>query len=92
MNKKNDKNLGIKVPITRNDSTQEGTTIHRKRRFNGTLLGTKSTNPILDTRVCEVEFLVETRYDLVTNIMVEILFDSASNDRYHHIFRLCSEY
>ena len=50
----NDQYLAFKVPISWNDTTQESTTLCRKRNSEGTLIGTKDTNPIIDTRVHEV--------------------------------------
>ena len=82
----NDQYLCIKVHISRNNTTQKGTVLRRKNNSNGTLIGTKNTNPILGTRVYEVGFPGESIYDLDTNITVENLFNSTLEDGEHHTY------
>ena len=82
----NDQYLCIKVHISRNNTTQKDTVLRRNNNSNGTLLGTKNTNPILGTRVYEVGFPGESIYDLDTNITVENLFNSTSEDGEHHTY------
>ena len=82
----NDQYLGIKVVSSRYDSTQEGTVIRRKHYSDGTLFRTKNINPILNTRVYEVDFPNESIYDLTTNIIVGNVFDSISEDGDHHTY------
>lgn len=66
--------------------TKEGTIICRKSNSDDTLIGTKNTNPIFDTRVYDLSFPDGLKYDLATTAIVNNLFDSASEDRDHHAY------
>ena len=79
----NDQYLGIKVPISRNDTTP---VLRRKMNSDETLIRTKHTNPILDGRVHEVDFTNGSRCDLATNIIVRHLIDSALKDGDHYTY------
>ena len=46
----------------------------------------KNTSPILDTRAYRISFSDGSRYDLAMNVIVDHLFNSVSEDGYHHTY------
>ena len=85
-NDMNNQYLGIVISISRNDTTQEVTILGRNMNSDGSLIGTKITNPILDPKVYAVGFPDGSRYDMATNVIVENLFDSALEDGDIHTY------
>ena len=82
----NNQYLGIVISISRNDTIQEVTILGRNMNSDGSLIGTKNTNPIIDPKVYPVGFSDGSRYDMATNVIVENLFDSALEDGDIHTY------
>ena len=51
-----DEYVGARVSLPRGSVMSQGRVVRRKRNSDGTILGTRNDNPILDTRVYEVVF------------------------------------
>ena len=77
--------VGIKVPIERGGEVLEGTVISRKRRPDGSLVGTANPNRTLDTRIYEVEFPDGTYSEYATNVLLENLYSHIDDDGYHNM-------
>ena len=48
--------IGAEIMISRDDTLAQGSVRRRKRDVEGNTIGRANSNPILDTRTCEVEF------------------------------------
>ena len=68
-----DKMLGTRIPLTFMGETVEGVVKGRKRNSDGTLVGTKKKNPILDSRVYEVELPDGSYSEYSYNVLLENL-------------------
>ncbi len=81
----NDDNIvGLKIPIERGGEVLEGTVKSRKRRPDGSLVGTANENIVLDSRVYEVEFPDGSYGDYATNVLIENLYAHVDDEGYHH--------
>ena len=54
----------------------------RKRDANGRLIGARDDNPILDTRIFQVEYPDRHLEEFITNTIAEVLYSSVDNDRF----------
>ena len=79
-----DEMVGLKIPIERGGEVLEGTVKQRKRRADGSLVGTAHSNKTLDTRMYEVEFPDGSYNEYSTNVLVENLFAHVDDDVMHH--------
>ena len=70
--------------IPKEGEKQEGTVIRQKRNPDGTLKGTSSSNPILDTRVYKIEFGDGTYSDYSANVLIENLYDHIDDHGQSH--------
>ena len=68
-----DKMLGVKVQLPHRGNQLEGSIRSRKRDPSGNLIGTESTNPILDTRQYTVDFGNGDYGDYAANTIIENL-------------------
>ena len=68
-----DKMLGTRIPFTFMGETIEGVVKGRKRNSDGTLVGTENKNPILDSRVYEVELPDGSYSEYSYNVLLENL-------------------
>ena len=76
-----DKYVGICVLLPRGDTLNEGVVLNQKRTADGNLLqGKESTNPILETRVYEVQFPDGGISEYTTNIIVESLYSNCDDN------------
>ena len=74
-----DKYISMKVLLPIEGSKQEATVLSRKRLQDGTLKGTSSNNPILDTREYTVQFADGTYADYSANVLIENLHEHIDN-------------
>ena len=79
-----DEMVGLKIPIERGGEVLEGTVKQRKRRADGSLVGTAHSNKTLDTRMYEVEFPDGSYNEYSTNVLVENLFAHVDDNGMHH--------
>ena len=76
-----DKYVGVRVLLPCGDNLNEGVVLNRKRTADGNLLqGKENTNPILDTRVYEVQFPDGGIAEYTTNIIAESLYSSCDDN------------
>ena len=72
-----DKYLGLRVLLPNGDQMLEGTILSRKRTSDGEYLqGKANSNPLLDTRVYNVEFPDGSRDEYTVNMITESLYSS----------------
>ena len=76
----NDHNIGLKVQLPHRGEYIEGTIKNRKRNHDGTLVGKESINPILDTRIYNVEFPDGVVEEFPTNVLLENLYEQVDDD------------
>lgn len=80
-----DKYIGMKVPLRHHSGElREGTIVSRKRNADGSLVGTEHSNPIVDTRVYEVEFPDGSIDEFATNLIVENLYSHIDDEGNSH--------
>ena len=82
-----DKFIGARVRIARGDDFFTGTVKRRKRDEDGNLIGHEHENPILDSRMYEVEFLDGRVEQYTANLLAEAMY-SRCNEEGHHILVL----
>jgi hypothetical protein len=75
-----DKLLAAEVILPKGDYQFVGKVIGRKRDANGNPVGRANSNPILDTRVSEVEFPDGSVKDYAANILAEALYAQVDVD------------
>ena len=80
-----DKYVGVRVLLLRGNSYNEAVIKKRKRTADGNyLLGKEDTNPILDTRIYEVEFADGGIGEYGTNMIAESLYSSCNEEGNHY--------
>jgi hypothetical protein len=85
INEQNDNIIGAKIPLPHNaGEMKEATVIRRKRNHDGNLIGKHNDNPMLDTRVYEVEFRDGSYAEYASNILTEDLFSQIDDDSYSY--------
>jgi len=77
-----DEFIGAKVKIMTSDGEQLVTVSSRKRDHSGSLIGKKNNNPILDSRVYNVEFPDGHYGQYSANILAESIYSSVDEDGY----------
>jgi len=75
-----DKLLSAEVTLSKGDLQFVGKVINHKRDSDGNPIGRANANPILDTRVYEVEFQDGTIAEYSTNILAEALYSQVDAD------------
>ena len=81
----NDNLIGTKVDLPHPDGELKEATIKlRKRAHDGNLIGTKNDNPVLDTRIYEVEFDDGNYNEYSANVLLENLYQQIDDDGYSH--------
>ena len=82
---KDDRYIGVKVPLPHLDGELKQATVkRRKRNEDGTLRGTSHDNPILDTRVYEVEFEDGSYNEYSANVLAENLYNHIDENGNSH--------
>ena len=69
-----DNYIGAEVMLQKGDRVMSGTVRNRKREADGTLRGTRNQQPILDTRVYEVEFPDGEVAEYAANVIAENMY------------------
>jgi hypothetical protein len=88
-----DEYIGLSVPLPFEGETREGTIRSRKRNAAGDLIGTRSNNPITDSRVYEVEFGDGSYQDYSTNLIAENLYAHVDDEgRSHSILQSITDH
>ena len=72
--------LNAEVKLPNGDSEQTGTVKSRKRDINGQFVGTGNSNPILDTRVYNVEFPDGSEKEFSANLIAESMISQCDED------------
>jgi hypothetical protein len=73
--------IGARIPLPHNNGDmQEAQVKNRKRNHDGTLVGTQNDNPLLDTRVYEVEFPDGSYAEYASNVLAENLYSQIDDD------------
>jgi hypothetical protein len=62
-----------------------GTVLQRKRDRDGHLIGRYNNNPILDTRVYEVEFSDGQVLEYAANLIAENLYSQVDDEGHHQV-------
>ena len=80
-----DKLLGAKIQLPHHSGEAlEATVRNRKRTHDGLLVGTSSDNPLMDTRVYEVEFNDGTYTEYAANVLLENLYQQIDDEGRSH--------
>ena len=74
-----DKHIGVSLTLPHKGELKQGKIVRRKRNYDGTLTGTHHPNPLLDTRVYEVDFGDGNYFDYSANIITENLYQQVDN-------------
>ena len=73
-------NMELALPHGEEATPQYAKVTKRLRDTNGNLIGTADDNPILDTRMYEVEFMDGTKQSLSANYIAENMFAQVDQD------------
>ena len=80
-----DQYIGVKVPLPHPDGEmREATVKRRKRNHDGTLQGTSNENPLLDSRVYEVEHTDGSYTEYSANVIAENLYNHIDDNGSSH--------
>ena len=84
----NDHIIGTEIQLPHESGeAKEAVVKSRKRNHDGTLLGKANENPMLDSRVYEVQFHDGTYAEYAANVLLENLYQQVDDDgRSHSIF------
>ena len=72
-----------RVKIPRGDGFRRGNVQRKKRDHNGDIIGTHSTNPILDTTVYEVAFDDGMLEDVLANVFAQAIYEDSDENGYN---------
>ena len=75
----NDRNVGIKIQLSHEDSLIEGTIIRRRTTKDSVPVGEANDNPLLDTRLYEVEMATGEIEIYTANQLTEYLYDQVDD-------------
>ena len=75
-----DEYIGQHIPLPKGGKLIDATVIKRKRRHDGTLIGTYDSNPILDSRIYEVQFPDGSLADYSTNVLIENIYSQVDDE------------
>ena len=75
-----DEHIGLSLDLPLNGEMKHGTVVSRKRTHDGSLVGTKHNNPVLDSRIYTVDFGEGTYADYSTNLLMENLYSQVDED------------
>lgn len=75
-----DKYISAQVMLPKGDTYQSAQVRQRKRTSQGDPIGKSNSNPILDTRVYEVEFPDGATQELTANIIAEALYSQVDSE------------
>lgn len=80
-----DNYISAHVLLPKGDSFAKGQVIARKRDANGSLKGKSNKNPILDTRVYEVQFVDGHTEEYAANVIAESVFAQVDDEGHQHL-------
>ena len=72
--------IGAKILLPRGDQIVRGNVLARSQYANGNVTGRSHTNPILDTRMYQVEFTGGKVTELTTNVIAESLYAQCKSE------------
>jgi Reverse transcriptase (RNA-dependent DNA polymerase) len=75
-----DNYISAQVLLPKGDSLVSGQVIKRKRDSNGNPIGHSNNNPLLDTRVYEVQFPDGTEQEYTANLIAESLYSQVDDE------------
>jgi Reverse transcriptase (RNA-dependent DNA polymerase) len=78
-------NMEVALPGGSDGEARAGRVVKRMRDANGLPIGLANENPILDTRLYEVEFLDGTTQALTTNTIAESMFAQVDEEGHRHV-------
>ena len=81
---KDDEYIGTKVTLPVKGELKEGTVRSRKRTADGSLVGSRSDNPITDSRVYEVDFPDGSYQEFAANTIIENLYAHVDDEGRSH--------
>ena len=71
---------GAEIMLTRGDQMARGHVVARSRDAKGNVMGRSNTNPILDTRMYQVEFTGGEVTEFTANIIAESMYVQCNSD------------
>ena len=80
-----DNYVNTEVMLPRGDNMARGKAKRRKRDANGNLIGRANTNPILDSRLHEVEFVDGEVTELTANMIADAMFAQCDEEGNEHV-------
>ena len=84
-----DEHIGQKVLLPQNDQMFLSKIIKRKINSDGSLVGTKNSNPILDSRIYEVEYPDGSVAEYATNVITECLYSQMDDNGNYDFILSC---
>ncbi len=79
-----DEYISAHVLLPKGDSYVKGQVISRKRNADGNVRGKANANPILDSRVYEVQFSDGHTKEYAANVIAEAVYDQVDDEGYEH--------
>ena len=79
-----DEYLSTELLLPHGDSMQRARVVRRKRDESGLPVGQRNNNPILDTRMCDIEFPDGATDTVTANLIAENLYSQIDDEGYHH--------
>jgi hypothetical protein len=80
-----DSYLSAQVQLPKGDGYQQATVLRQKHDADGNPIGIANNNPILDTRVYEVQFPDGHTEEYAANIISENLYAQVDNEGFYHL-------
>jgi hypothetical protein len=77
--------ITARVLLPRNDTYEKATVTCRKRDNNGNLMGHAHTNPLLDTRIYEVQFPDGASSEYSANVIAENIFATVDDNGFQTV-------
>ena len=75
----NDEHIGVQLNLPYKGELRRGTILRRKRNESGELVGTANENPLMDTRIYEVDFGEGNYQEYTTNLIMENLYSQVDD-------------
>ena len=81
-----DKLINAEVVLMKGDELQKAIVVCRKRDSDGNLVGKKHSNPILDSRMYELQFPDGHREEYTANLIAENIYSQVDEDGKRHLY------
>ena len=75
-----DEHIGLELTLPNQGVQRKGRVVKRKRNENNELIGKAHENPMLDTRIYEIDFGDGTYHEYTTNLIMENLYSQVDDD------------